>query len=77
MVDKERQAELEGLSPLYLQSLCLGAGLDATGSKAKLINRLLKSESQVEPPEPPAEPTEPTGEGTGEGGEGSAEPGED
>lgn len=64
MADKERKAELERLSPLYLQSLCLGAGLDASGSKAKLIGRLLKSEGQVsdEPAEPePSEPSEPVG----------------
>lgn len=61
MPDKERKAELERLSPLYLQSMCLGAGLDASGGKAKLIGRLLKSEGQVsdEPPEPTDEPAEP------------------
>jgi len=55
MVKQTRKAELEGLSVLYLESMCHGAGLDASGSKAQLIDRLLKSEGQV-PAEPETEP---------------------
>lgn len=67
MVEKTRE-ELEVLGYTYLLTLCTGAGLDTSGSKAELINRLLEAEGQVsepvEPAEPaePAEPTEPTGE---------------
>jgi len=72
MVKNARKAELEGLSPLYLEALCQGAGLKSSGSKTQLINRLLAyeagepiEESDDEPTEPaepdePAEPTEPT-----------------
>ena len=63
MVKNARKAELEGLSPLYLEAKCQEAGLDASGSKAQMIGRLLKSEGQVskpiEPIEPPEEPVEP------------------
>lgn len=62
--------ELEVLGPDRLECLCLAAGLDGSGTKAELIDRLLEkpelidrlleSEGQVSEPEPePAEPTEP------------------
>jgi len=57
MVNKARKAELEVLGPLYLQAKCQEAGLDASGSKAELIDRLLESEGQVSTE--PAEATEP------------------
>lgn len=78
MVNEARKAELEVLGRLYLEALCESAGLDSSGSKEELIDRLLKSEGQTEPTEPteppepeklePAEPIEPAepGEGTGE-----------
>jgi len=67
MVNEARKAELEGLSPLYIEALCQGAGLDTSGSKEELIDRLLEAEAGEDTGEP--------GEGTGEGEEGS-EPGE-
>lgn len=48
--------ELEVCGSFYLAGLCESAGLDSSGSKEELIDRLLESEGQVSEPVEPAEP---------------------
>lgn len=52
--------ELQQRSIGHLQGMCRKAGLDDSGSKAELIERLLDPKGRVLPPAPSMPTTEPT-----------------
>lgn len=68
---------LQQRSQEHLQGMCRKAGLDDSGSKSALIDRLLDPAGRVLPPAPtePTEPTEPAEE-PAEPAEEPAEPSE-
>lgn len=68
--------ELQERTIEHLRGMCLKAGLDPSGSRAALIDRLLSPKGRVLPPPPTpiSEPTEPEPKAIPEPEEAEAEP---